>query len=91
MAVYMIGYDLNTPGKDYTKLIDAIKKAYPNWWHCLDSTWLVNTTSSAQQIRDHLKQFIDGNDKLLVATMGKGAAWTGPFTKPCSDWLLANL
>lgn len=90
MAVYMIGYDLIRPGKDYTNIINAIK-AYDNWWHCLDSTWLIISDRGAAAIRDDLKQHIDANDRLLVATMGKGAAWTTSFSKDCADWLKANL
>ena len=75
---YMVGYDLKTPGKDYPNLIDAIKTY--NWWHCLDSTWLIKTDKTAAQIRDHLVQHIDANDRLLVATLTGEAAWTG-FSK----------
>jgi hypothetical protein len=37
MPVYMVGYDLNNPGKDYGKLIEAIE-GYGTWWHYLDLT-----------------------------------------------------
>lgn len=33
------GHDLNSPGQDDKELIEALK-AYHNWWHGLDSTWL---------------------------------------------------
>lgn len=85
----MIGYDLNSPGKNYSDLIDAIK-AIGSWWHCLDSTWLVKTDLSCVQIRDRLRPYIDANDELLVATLTGVAAWTG-FDKNCSDWLTSNL
>ncbi|MEW5714542.1 hypothetical protein AB1462_19565 [Pseudomonas sp. SB113] len=91
MAVFFIGYDLIKPGKDYSKIVPAIQKSFPNYWHCLDSTWLVNTDHTAKQIADYLLQFIDGNDRLLVAPVSKGAAWTISFNKGCQDWLSANL
>lgn len=90
MAVYMIGYDLIKPDKDYTNIINAIQ-AYGNWWHCLDSTWFVVSDMTAVAIRDDLIKHIDANDRLLVATMGNGAAWTGSFNKNCTDWLMKNL
>lgn len=89
MTTYMIGYDLITPGKDYKDLIDAIK-TYTGWWHCLDSTWMIKSDSTATQIRDHLQKHVDKNDKLLVASMGGVGAWFG-FDKECSDWLVNNL
>ena len=76
MALYMVGYDLDKPGQDYPDLIAAIK-TYGTWWHHLDSTWLIVTDKSVVQVRDHLKQCLDSNDKLLVAAIGTPAAWYG--------------
>jgi hypothetical protein len=86
----MIGYDLNAPGKDYTKLIEAIKNVGSNWWHCLDSTWIIKHNGPATAIRDALTPFLDGNDELLVARLTGEAAWRG-FNDECSNWLKDNL
>jgi hypothetical protein len=85
MKTYLVGYDLNRPVQNYTKLIDALK-AYSNWWHHLDSTWLIKTNNSAEQIRNHLRQFIDANDELLVAYVAGESAWAG-FNNEGSTWL----
>jgi hypothetical protein len=85
MKTYMIGYDLSRPHQDYAKLIEAIK-SYANWWHCLDSTWLIKTGQTATQIRDYLRQYIDNNDELLVAGLTGESAWAG-FNEECSTWL----
>ncbi|WDI40226.1 hypothetical protein [Bremerella sp. P1] len=85
MKPYMISYDLNRPGQNYADLYEAIKKV-GNWWHHLDSTWIVTTSLSASQIRDNLAPYLDGNDKLLVAHLSGEAAWIG-FNKNASDWL----
>jgi hypothetical protein len=87
----MIGYDLIKPGKDYANLIDAIKKLGDTWWHCLDSTWIIKTNSTAKQVRDALFQHIDGNDRLLVVTLSAPAAWTSSFSEKCKQWLSDNL
>jgi hypothetical protein len=89
MKSYLIGYDLNKSGQDYSTLIEKIKLV-GSWWHCLDSTWIVKSDLSAAQIRDMLIPFIDTNDELLVATLTGEAAWKG-FSKQCGDWLLKNL
>ena len=89
MATYMIGYDLNKKGQDYRSLIDAIK-SYGTYWSCLDSAWIIITTKSAIEIRNHLQQFIDSNDELLVVALTGEAAWIG-FDAQCSDWLMSNL
>ncbi|WP_122587130.1 SinR family protein [Pseudomonas viridiflava] len=89
MGVCLISYDLMTPGKDYSKIIPKIKAAYPDWWKCLDSTWMVKTDSTPQQVANYLLQFIDGNDLLIVVPIkvGGGGVWTTSFSKECQDWL----
>lgn len=46
----MIAYDLNSPGQNYDDLIEDIKSLGP-WWHHLDCTWLVKTTTAATELR----------------------------------------
>lgn len=89
MATVLIGYDLNKPEQDYAGLIEEIKKL-GLWWHCLDSTWLVNTELTTEQVRNRLKTKIDANDELLVIKVKRDAAWTG-FNQKCSSWLQENL
>ena len=89
MSVALIGYDLRKPGQDYTSLFDEIK-SLGEWWHCLDSTWMVRTTLTVEQIRNRLLLKMDQNDQLLVITAAAPAAWylTNPI---CSNWLTEKL
>ncbi|MEC5395253.1 CRISPR-associated protein Cas2 [Bergeyella sp. RCAD1439] len=89
MKSILIGYDLNSTGQNYESLIEAIKE-FGIWWHCLDSTWIIKTSLTPEQIRDKLLLKIDANDELLVVELVRNAAWYG-FNKECSDWLQNNL
>jgi len=89
MKTFLIGYDLNNQGQDYTVLIENIK-VLGNWWHCLDSTFIIKSNSSASKIKDYLLKFIDQNDELLVVRLTGEGAWTG-FDSICSEWLRDNL
>jgi hypothetical protein len=89
MNTYLVGYDLNKPGQYYTKLINALQ-AYPNWWHHLDSTWVIKSALTTEQIRNDLKQHIDASDELLVVRLSGEAAWYG-FNQEGSQWLMTNL
>jgi len=60
------------------------------YWHMLDSTWIIQSSRSAVEIRDHLKQHIDRNDRLFVARLSGEAAWYG-FADDGSDWLKKQL
>jgi hypothetical protein len=85
MKTYLIGYDLNKSGQNYTDLIEKIK-TIGNWWHHLDSTWIVKSNSSAEQIRDFLRPYIDQNDELLVVRLNVESAWYG-FNGEGATWL----
>lgn len=86
MATLLIGYDLNTPGKDYDSLITAIKEL-GSWWHHLDSTWLLKAAMTPIEVRDVLKKHLDSNDELLVIDVtGRARAWWG-FNDSGSKWL----
>ncbi|MBW8762948.1 MAG: hypothetical protein JF592_10230 [Microbacterium sp.] len=85
MATHLIGYDLNKE-KSYDDLIEAIK-GLGSWWHHLDSTWIVRSTLTAKEVRDHLRPHLDADDELLVVDVtGRARAWRG-FNKRGSDWL----
>ncbi len=83
--VYLITYDLNKEGQNYDKLYEAIK-SLGNWCHYLDSTWLVETSYSANQISEKLrKEGIDNNDSLLVFRLLKDYA--GWLSEEAWQWI----
>lgn len=89
MATLLVGYDLNSPGQNYDALIDRLKQVGSNWWHRLDSSWLIKTTLSASELRDDLKRYIDSGDELLVLDV-TGATWAATGFDSY-DWLHARL
>lgn len=89
MAVQLITYDLHRPGQNYSALHEAIK-GLGSWWHCVESTWLVNTTLGAAQVRDRIAPHLDANDELLVVAAGGDWAARG-MQQACYDWLRQNL
>lgn len=75
MSVYCVSYDLNQAGQNYNALYDELKKS-PGWCHPLDSTWLISTGETAQQLSDRLRRHLDNNDTLLVIGVTKEyAGW----------------
>ena len=90
MSVFVISYDLKQPGRDYASLHEAIR-AYGIWWHNLGSTWLIETTASAQQVANYLLPHIDRNDRLLVVKAGDDAAWTYSFPQDARDWMVERV
>lgn len=77
MNKYLIVYDLRRRGEEYEPLLNALRQL--GALHPLYSKWVLRTNLTAVQIRDHLRQFIDANDLLLVVGLTGEAAWTSLF------------
>lgn len=87
MKCYIISYDLRKK-RDYESLYKAIK-SYSRWAHITESTWAVVTARTAVQIRDHLSESMDHDDRLFVVRSGTEAAWRN--VKCRNEWLKDNL
>jgi len=85
MSVYIVTYDLRSPGRNYDDLYAALKK----YTHChdLESVWFVDSQNSAATIRDHIKQSMDSNDGLFVGKLTQ--SW-GSWSIQCAVWLNAT-
>ncbi len=77
MNKYLIVYDLERRGEDYEPLLNALRNL--GALHVLYSKWVLRTNYTAIQLRNHLQQFIDANDLLLVVGLTGEAAWTSLF------------
>lgn len=73
----MIVYDLEKRGESYEPLLNALRNL--GALHVLYSKWVLRTNYNSVQLRDHLQQFIDSNDLLLVVGLNGEAAWTSLF------------
>ena len=85
--IYAINYDLKKPGQDYNDLYEAIKSCGV-WWHYLGSTWLVDTSMTAQGIWQKLEPCIDRNDRVLV--IGVTRDYQGWLSQDAWDWINAR-
>ncbi|WP_268799407.1 hypothetical protein [Pseudomonas huanghezhanensis] len=84
MKLYQITYDLRKQ-RDYQSLQTRIK-AYGTWCRPLESTWIIATSQTADQVRDNLKIAMDADDGLLVTRLQGDAAWYG-LSVEVTKWL----
>lgn len=70
--VYLITYDLNKPGKDYTSLYSALKQYVYIRDNGLDSVWFVSTTWRAVDIYNHLRIHLDDTDRIFITQIRRG-------------------
>ena len=89
MKSFLIGCDLNRPGKNYPELLAAFEQ-FPLRWHHLDSVWIVKADLTVRQVRDHFKSHIDPGDELLVVELTGEGAWSG-FNDEAIAWLSEHL
>lgn len=65
--VYLITYDLHKPNQDYEGLYEAIKNASTGAWsHRLDSTWIIKSTLSVNEVSAKIKEKVDDDDHFIV-------------------------
>lgn len=83
MAVLSINYDLRAPGRDYGALYNLLR----SFTHIHDqgSLWFVETSRLPTDIRDMLRQYVDANDKLFVATIQRN--WASVNSPAMAEWL----
>ena len=70
---FLISYDLDKPGQNYKDLTNGLERSGAR--RVLKSAWALNTTWTAAQIRDWVKQRIDSNDRIVVTELGDWAAY----------------
>lgn len=87
-SVLIISYDLANPGQNYESLIQRIK-AYGQWARLGGSAYLILTSQTPQQVRDHLVQVLDANDKIWIGVAPRPSAWKG-LPNEVANWILAN-
>ncbi|XZM32559.1 hypothetical protein ACSXAY_11595 [Clostridium perfringens] len=86
--IYLVTYDLNKSGQNYSKLYDTLK-SFPSWCHCTDSTWLIESHSDSKTIHEKLKSSLDSNDSILIIRVSKD--YCGVLPRKTCDWLKSNI
>lgn len=93
MSVFVVTYDLrNKESDNYENLFKVIEAAATGQaWHCLDSTWLIESSYSATQIRDACWTAMFADDKIFVMQYAPPhSAWNG-FDGACQQWLQTHM
>ena len=86
MAVYSITYDLNkeTSSKDYNGLYRVIK-SFTAWARICDSSYVVETSMTPDQMYDAFAPYLDDNDYLMIFSVAR--PYSGRNTTDVIEWL----
>jgi len=88
MKAYSITYDLKAPGRNYDSLYEAIKQS-GTWCHYLESTWIVVSYETSQQIWNRIAPTIDKNDFVLIIEVRNDCH--GWLPKDAWEWISKNV
>lgn len=69
-----ISYDLNSPHKDYSAVIDAIKELGP-WASVQKSVWYVSAELTSEEAAKIIREKQDFNDSLIVIDASNNDAY----------------
>lgn len=83
MTTYTVSYDL-IKRKDYQSLWDELERLGAHRTQA--SYWLIAVNNTAQQLHDHLKKFVDKDDKLWVSEVTKNH-WYSNANAGTNAWL----
>lgn len=91
MNTYIVTYDLRREASsdDYQRLIELIKEE-GIWARLGGSSYLIQSFSSAVELRDKFKCILEKDDMLYVGKVDAPAAWYG-YNKEVSDWIIKKL
>jgi hypothetical protein len=88
MAVFLVSYDLNRPGQDYTDLWTQLR-AFPHN-HAMASGWLLDVNGTGELLFQALVPFIDDNDVLFINPIPSTNFWSGRVRPDTLQWLRAR-
>jgi hypothetical protein len=91
VGTMLIAYDIHpSRGKAYDNVVQ-VTQSLGNWWHHLETVWIVQCEYSPTEIRDRLAPHIGVEDQLLVIDIsGDAAKWVG-VNDTGSKWLAENI
>ena len=83
---YLVSYDLNKPGKDYSGVYKAIQNASTGvWCKPLESVYVICSNLTAQAIYNKICPFLDTNDRILIIEVTSNSYWY--LSKYIGDYL----
>lgn len=87
MTVFVVAYDLNSPGQRYKPLINELQRIDSFW--AQQSLWFVDVPQTQIQLRNVLQSYLDTNDTLWVQHVRSGD-WASTNMTALAIWLQAR-
>ena len=82
---YLITYNLKTTNWNYTGFFSTLQNI-GSWWHYLDTTWIIKSEFTSQQIYSMIAPHLSKSDLILVVEIVANTSF-GWLPKDAWDWL----
>src|SRR3546814_19677 len=86
MTTFTVTYDL-IKTKDYKKIWDELERLGGH--RTCESYWLVSVNNTAKELADHLKKYMDSDDRVWVSELTKNHHYSNAKAGT-NDWLKKN-
>lgn len=87
-TLLLLSYDLkHGTAEQYEQVINTIKEG-ASWWHYLESTWLLSTAETPEEVAVRVHAAMHPNDRLLVIEVTKN--YGGWLPKKAWEWIAAH-
>lgn len=91
-ATILIAYDVHpSKGNAYEQLAEAIQSLGDDWWHHLETVWIVRSALTPTEIRDQLSPYLGTDDQLFVVDITGDVAGSIGVNEAGSKWLAQNI
>jgi hypothetical protein len=87
--VYAVNYDLRVYGTPNYADLEAELKRSPNWWHYLQSTWLIATDETATELWNRIAPHVRKIDSVLIIEVCQNVS--GWLPQKAWEWIRANV
>lgn len=86
--VLLVTYALRTSEKDYNPFFQALQQQ-GEWWHFIESTWLISTKRTPQEVYSAVVGNITTSDALMIVPITR--PYWGYLPKEAWDWIDKHL
>lgn len=89
--MYVVSYTLNPQRPSFGLVTELQKSGGGNWWHYLDTMWIVATVETPQALYERLRPHFLTTDSLLIIELKSGFQRFGWLKKEAWDWIDARV
>lgn len=86
--IFVVSYEFRKRRPEHKRFFEALQVSQ-GWWHFIESTWLIETNETAEELSERLSPFLHRDDFLLIIQAVQ--PYQGWLPKEAWDWIQERL